>query len=411
MSCARLRARTHDLHRRIVVVSVTGRRDVIAHAEDEIALGVEVQPGAADVSRGAAGGTAREQRRVAGDLHLGDPEDDALGARHHRGTEIVEREPADLVVPDHGRVAGRREVGARRVVDVEVALVRIGEVEARLEAHAQHAVLGGGVVRADRDRRDDRVVVRRPLGVVHAHVAGQVVRRVRAVHVGPDLAPVDLAVRGDVDGDRAVRVRDEDFARVARPHRARAVGVVALAGQPADAADDLLDEVVVAAVLGVRGAEVAQGRHPGAAIRVALRRRRAVLNAGAVVALAPRDRMVLSHRGRAGRVRRLVQRREHMMRTANVALEGVVLVAELVRIGKVARREMGVIGDLNRGPVGDVGRGVNAQGGADDRVRTPVPPVPRHRRRPHVGAAVVGADAAALLDEIDDRRPLAAVKF
>ena len=47
---------------------------------------------------------------------------------------------------------------ARRVVDEDVALVRVGEVEARLEAHAEHAVLGVAVVGARRDR-DDRGLV------------------------------------------------------------------------------------------------------------------------------------------------------------------------------------------------------------------------------------------------------------
>ena len=101
------------LHRRVVVVAVAGRHGVVADTQDEVAVHVEVQAGAADVARRAAGGTAGEDHRVAGDLDLGHAQDHALRAGDRRGAELVDREAADLVVPDHRGVARGGEVCAR----------------------------------------------------------------------------------------------------------------------------------------------------------------------------------------------------------------------------------------------------------------------------------------------------------
>ena len=81
----------------------------------------------------------------------------------------------------------------------------------------------------------------------------------------------------------------------------------------------VLDEVVVAAVLGVGGAEVAHAGDPRAAVVVRLRRAGAVVDVVAVVELAPRDRVVLAHRVAARRVGALVERGEHVVRAADVA--------------------------------------------------------------------------------------------
>ena len=223
----------------------------------------------------------------------------------------------------------------------------------------------------------------RAVRAVHLEVALGVVALRRA-----DLRPEDLAVGRDVDAHRAVDVVDEDRALEARPHGARAVGLLALAGRPADAADDLLDEVVVAAVLRVGGAEVTHGGQPDAAVVVRLRRGGAVVDRVAVVELAPGDRMVLAHRV-ARVVGALVERGQHVVRAAHAAREVVVLVAEPVRVGQVARREVVVVGDLDLGDVA-VDRGAVAlHQRADGRVVAAVPPVPADHARAHVGRVVV----------------------
>src|SRR5690606_34548993 len=239
------------VHRRVPVVPALVRRDVVADAEVEVALAVEDEAGAADVA-GAITGRAVDRARApvgaARDLGLVDAQDLALGAGHHARAVGVEREAADDVVAEVVPAARRLPLGvARRVVDVDVALVRVREIEAGLEAHAEHAVLGVRVVGAGRDRGDDRGVVRLALRVVHLDVALGVVVGPAALRT--DLGPVDLAVLRDVDRDRVVRVRDEDLAGVVRPHGAAAVGLLALARGPADGPDEVLDDVVVAAVL------------------------------------------------------------------------------------------------------------------------------------------------------------------
>ena len=57
--------------------------------------------------------------------------------------------------------------------------------------------------------------------------------------------------------------------------------------------------------------------------------------------------MVLPHREGAGVVGPLVERREHVVVAADVAQVVVVLVGDLVAVGKVARREMVAVGDLD----------------------------------------------------------------
>src|SRR5690606_6755823 len=111
-------------------------------------------------------------------------------------------------------------------------------------------VVGAG---GDREQRPALVGLRVP----HA----QVPLGVDALHA--DLRPVDLAVLGDVHADRALQVGLEHGAGEVRPHGAAAVGVAALcAGDPLDAADQVLHQVVVAAVLAVGGGEVAEARGP-----------------------------------------------------------------------------------------------------------------------------------------------------
>ena len=150
------------VHRRVAVVSGRVRRDVVADAEVEVAVGVEVQPGAADVAGAVVGRAAGEAGRVAGDLRLGHAQDHALGVGHDRRARLVEREAADLVVAHDDLVArGRPRRIARRVVDEDVALRRIAEVEAVLERHAEHAVLGVAVVGTRRDRGDGGLVAGR----------------------------------------------------------------------------------------------------------------------------------------------------------------------------------------------------------------------------------------------------------
>ena len=221
-----------------------------------------------------------------------------------------------------------------------------------------------------------------------------------------DLRPVDLAVLGNVDPDRVVRVRDQHFARVGGPRGAGAVGLASLARDPANAADDLLDQVVVAAVLGVRGAEMTHRRDPRTAVVVRLRRAGVVVDVVAVVELAPRDRVVLAHRVAARRVRALVDRREDVMRAADVAAEVVVLVTEAVGVGQVARRD-GSVGHLDLADVRRAGRRVAGHRGADDGIGVvAVPPVPRLSRGAHVRRVVDAGDTAAVLDVLDDRRLL-----
>ena len=74
-------------------------------------------------------------------------------------------------------------------------------------------------------------------------------------------------------------------------------------GDPADAADEVLDQVVVAAVLEVGGGEVPEARGP---------------DARALVHPAPRDRVVGAHRrdARADGVGLLVERHQHVVRAA-----------------------------------------------------------------------------------------------
>ena len=249
-----------------------------------------------------------------------------------------------------------------------------------------------------RDRCDRGLVVRRALGVVHLHEPLRGVRDQRA-----DLGPVDLPVGGDVDPDRVVRVRDQDGPGEVRPDGAAAVGLLALAGGPADAANQVVDERVVAAVGGEVLAEMAHAGDPGAPVVVGLRVAGPVLDVVAVVRLAPRDRVVLAHPVRTRCVGALVERRQHVVVAADVAVPVVVLVAELERVVEVAGREVVAVGDLDGGLVVQVRRRVAGHRGADDRVGAAVPPVPGLDTGAGVGHVVGGDDAAAALDEADDR--------
>src|ERR687894_1087629 len=99
-----------------------------------------------------------------------------------------------------------------------------------------------------------------------------------------------------------------------------AVGAAALAGDPADAADELPHQLVASAALGVGGAEVPHAGHPGPAVLVPSCLARAVDDA-TVVALAPADRVIRAHRVRARVVRRLVERKQHVVGAAHAANE------------------------------------------------------------------------------------------
>src|SRR5690606_30503582 len=170
-------------------------------------------------------------------------------------------------------------------------------------------------------------VARLALGVVHLDVALGLVVGPRALRA--DLRPVDLAVGGDVEADRAVRVAHDHGAGEVRPDGAAAVGLLALAGDPADAADQVVHERVVAVVFGVDGGVVADARDPGAAVVVGLGLAGAVLHGLAVVGLAPGDRVILAHAVRTRVVGPLVEVGEHVVRAADVALPVVVLVGDL----------------------------------------------------------------------------------
>ena len=350
---------------------------------------------------------AGEALRVAADLGLRHAQDLRLLERMRRvglacglerGAVLGQREPADQVVADDRVVAaGRPGRVARRVVDEDVTLVRLVEIEARLQAHAEHAVLGVAVVGAGRDRGDRGLVVRRAVGVVHLQEALRLVPLART-----DLGPVDLAVGVDVERHRAVDVADQRRAPEVRPHGAGAVGLLALAGDPPDPADDVLDQVAVG--LGVAGAEVPHPGVPRAPVGVGLAGAGAVIDGLALVELAPGHRMVLAHLVRAGVVRPLVERGEHVVVAADVALVVVVLVRDLVRVGQSARRKVVAVGDLDRRRVagGRPGR-VAGHRRADDAVRRAVPPVPHRLAGAHVGRVVDGGDAAAVLHIADHR--------
>ena len=256
------------------------------------------------------------------------------------------------------------------------------------------------MIGAGRDRRDRGLVVRRARGIVQLHEALGLVALGRA-----DLGPVDLAVGGDVEPHRAVDVADQDRALEVRPHGARAVGLRPAAGDPADAADDVLHEPGIG--LRVARAEVAHAGVPRAPVRVGLRVAGTVVDALTLVELAPGHRVVLPHREGAGVVRPLVERREHVVVAADVAQVVVVLVGDLVAVGQIARREMVAVGDLDGGRV--VRRragGVAWHRRADHAVLPAVPPVPDRLAGSHVRGVVHGGDAAAVLDVADDGVPL-----
>ena len=156
-----------------------------------------------------------------------------------------------------------------------------------------------------------------------------------------------------------------------RPHRAAAVGVLARgARDPADAADEVLDQVVVAAVLEVGGGEVPEARGPDAA--------------------RPRTSGTRRSGGRrpsgdavADVVGLLVERHQHVVGAAHVGGERVVLVAEAVAVGQVLGRRVVAVGDLDGRDVVGVGRRVARHQRADRAVARRVPPRPRDlRRRP-----------------------------
>ena len=186
-----------------------------------------------------------------------------------------------------------------------------------------------------------------------------------------DLGPVDLAVARDVHADRAAQVGGQHRAREVRPHRGAAVGVLAReARDVAHAADQVLDQVVVAAVLEVGGREVAEARGP---------------DARALVHAAPGDRVVGAHAGdaRADVVALLVERHQHVVRAAHVGGERVVLVAEAVAVGEVLGGRVVAVGDLDGREVVGVRRRVARHQRADRAVARSVPPRPRRpRRRP-----------------------------
>ena len=97
--------------RRPVAVRVV-RVDVVADAEVQVALRVEVHPGAAGVGRPVRGCALRAAVAVGGHLDLRDAED--LLLVDHRGARSVELEARDHVVTEHHTRRLRSASSARR---------------------------------------------------------------------------------------------------------------------------------------------------------------------------------------------------------------------------------------------------------------------------------------------------------
>ena len=308
------------------------RVDVVADAEQQVAVEVEVQ-----VAAGVAGLIG-----LAGGRHL----DDQLRGG---GVDVVvgaDREARDAAL-EVGRV---RVVGrVRRVVDVDPAV--LGELRVQRDAH--QAVLAARVD-VERDRGLDDAGLR----VVDADLAAH------------ELGEEDAAVRRDVERERRARVLVERDLLEVRVDRAAAVAGLH-AGGPLDAADDVRQQ---RGLLEVR-AEVAHAGDPGTA---------------AVVRLAPRDRMVVAHPVAARVVRALVHREQHVRVAADVGREVVPLVLARPAVAEMlGRRVRLVLVDDLALPAGAAARrGVAGHQRADE----VVPPLVVAA---HVGGVVDGDDAAA----------------
>ena len=262
------------------------RRHVVADAEVQVAVGVEVQAGATHVARAGVDRTAREARGApvgrrggrggrAADLHLGHAQDHALGARDD-GLAVGGQGPAhDLVVAEHlaRRVrcrVGQLSPGPGRGETYANTLRLFGSARSKPGCSEKPRTPSSELPWSARVGMTATVVLLPGRAVLIMHHD----RALRLVVVGrgageAGLGPVDLAVLGGVDADRLVGVGHEHGPLEARPHGARAVGLLALTGDPADAADHHVDHVVVAAVLGVAHTEVAHAGVPRAAVGVA----------------------------------------------------------------------------------------------------------------------------------------------
>src|SRR5699024_3700333 len=192
---------------------------------------------------------------------------------------------------------------------------------------------------------------------------GRVVDLHLAAH---ELGEEHPAVVGDVHAERRGGVLVRRDALVHAPVGATAVAFDE-AGGPLDTTDDVLDQVRLLVV----AALVAHAGHPGPA---------------AVIQLAPRDRVVVTHGVAARVVRRLVQRGEHVRLTADVRRVVVPLVLALPARGQVRGRRVDPVLDADR--AGQAAGGVPGHGRADQ----VVPPLVVAA---HVGGVVDGDDAAA----------------
>ena len=350
-------------------LGVEGRVAGGALVDRRVAVGLERVRVVAGREVEVAGRVPREVAAVvaADAAVLVDLEQLLLGGQVHGLARRVPLEAAQVVLAVERRERGRgavergvaaRGVERRRVVDVDPVV--------------------GGEARVDRDRLQAVLVV-----AVDGQVGGDlgVAVRVRVADRAVARGVEDTAVGEHGEADRLAGLGGglgERDALEAAPDRAAALALDELGG-PLDPAEQVLAELG----LGVGLVGVAAARVPRAA---------------AVVGVAPRGRVVGAVD--AARVRRLVERRQHVDLPARVALERVPLVEPLPALRQVARRRVLAVGDLDRRVL--VGR-VALEVGADQ----PAVPLPAVLG---VGRGVDAGVAAAGLDVLLERRLLGRVE-